>query len=296
MYQFSSGFELLELTKKYNIPISEVVINYEHEMTGDSKDTLIEKMASNLDVMRKSIERGLKEDVKSVGGFIGGDAKRLYDKIINNFTISGETVSKAVASAVAVSEVNAAMGKIVAAPTAGSSGVIPGALITIARKFGKSDDELIKSLFTSSGIGIIIAKNATLSGAEGGCQAEVGSASAMAAAALVELMGGSPEEALNAASFAIMNLLGLVCDPVAGLVEVPCVTRNAVGAANALICADLALSGMRSIIPFDDVVSAMDSVGKAMPCALKETAEGGLAKTATGIKLKMNMRDRKSVV
>ncbi|AEF17141.1 L-serine dehydratase, iron-sulfur-dependent, alpha subunit [Thermoanaerobacterium xylanolyticum LX-11] len=291
MYQFSSGFELLELTKKYSIPISEVVINYEHEMTGDDRDVIIEKMSSNLDVMRKSIERGLKEDVKSVGGFIGGDAKRLYDKIINNFTISGETVSKAVASAIAVSEVNAAMGKIVAAPTAGSSGVIPGALITIARKFGKNDDELIKSLFTSSGIGIIIAKNATLSGAEGGCQAEVGSASAMAAAALVELMGGSPDEALNAASFAIMNLLGLVCDPVAGLVEVPCVTRNAIGAANALICADLALSGMKSIIPFDEVVSAMDSVGKAMPCALRETAEGGLAKTATGIKLKMNMRE-----
>ncbi|WP_209454079.1 L-serine ammonia-lyase, iron-sulfur-dependent, subunit alpha [Thermoanaerobacterium butyriciformans] len=291
MYQFNSGFELLELTRKYNMPISEVVINYEHEMTGNDREIIINKMKANLDVMRKAIEKGLKDDIKSVGGFIGGDAKRLYDKIINNFTISGETVSKAVASAIAVSEVNASMGKIVAAPTAGSSGVIPGALITIARKFGKSDDELIRSLFTSSGIGIIIAKNSTLSGAEGGCQAEVGSASAMAAAALVELMGGSPDESLNAASFAIMNLLGLVCDPVAGLVEVPCVTRNAIGTANALICADLALSGMKSIIPFDDVISAMDSVGKMMPCALKETAEGGLANTTTGIKFKMNFSE-----
>ncbi|MGF7398679.1 L-serine ammonia-lyase, iron-sulfur-dependent, subunit alpha [Thermoanaerobacterium thermosaccharolyticum] len=288
MYQFNSGFELLELTRKYNMPISEVVINYEHEMTGDDRELIINKMAANLDVMRKSIEKGLKDDIKSVGGFIGGDAKKLYDKIINNFTISGETVSKAVASAIAVSEVNASMGKIVAAPTAGSSGVIPGSLITIARKFGKSNDELIRALFTSSGIGIIIAKNSTLSGAEGGCQAEVASASAMAAAALVELMGGSPEQSLYAASFAIMNLLGLVCDPVAGLVEVPCVTRNAVGTANALICADLALSGIKSIIPFDDVISAMDNVGKMMPCALKETAEGGLAKTTTGIKFKMN--------
>ncbi|WP_096230156.1 L-serine ammonia-lyase, iron-sulfur-dependent, subunit alpha [Thermoanaerobacterium sp. RBIITD] len=286
MYQFNHGNELIELTKKYNLPISKVVLLFENEMTGKDKESIFNDMIKILEIMKRSVEKGLKDDVKSVSGLIGGDAKKLYDKIINNFTISGETVSKAVASAIAVSEVNASMGKIVAAPTAGSSGVIPGALITIGKKFGKSDEELAYALFTASGIGIIIAKNASLSGAESGCQAEVGSASAMAAAGLVELMGGTPEEAFNAASFAIMNLLGLVCDPVAGLVEIPCMTRNAIGTANALICADMALSGIKSFIPFDEVVDAMGKVGRMIPCALKETAEGGLAKTLTGIKFK----------
>jgi len=286
MYQYNHGNELLELTKKYNLPISQIVILEENERTGMPTEEIFKKMEENLLVMRESIEKGLNEDIVSVSGLSRGDAKKLYERVTIGNTLSGETIAKAVASALAVTEVNASMGKIVAAPTAGSSGVIPGALVTIGRKFGKSNSEMTKALFTASGIGVIIAKNATLAGAEGGCQAEVGSASAMAAAALVELIGGTAEECFNAASFAIMNLLGLVCDPVAGLVEVPCEKRNAIGTTNAIICADLALAGMESIIPFDEVVDAMYRVGRSIPCALRETAEGGLAKTPTGIKLK----------
>lgn len=286
MYQFNHGNELLKLTNKYNLPISSIVILSEQERTNDDDKNIFRKMKENYYVMKNSIEKGLVENIKSVSGLIGGNAKKLYDNLLNNFTLSGETISKAVASAIAVSEVNASMGKIVAAPTAGSSGVIPGSIITIGRKFGKSDEEITYSLFTTSGIGIIIAKNATLSGAEGGCQAEIGSASAMASSGLVELMGGTPEMALNAASLAISNLLGLICDPVAGLVEVPCMTRNAIGTVNAIICADLSLSGIKSLIPFDEVVETMLKVGRMMPCALRETAEGGLAKTTTGLKLK----------
>lgn len=293
MYQYSHGYELLELTKKHNLPISKIVIMAEHEKTGEDLNIIFEKMKKNLLVMRDSINKGLNEDLKSVSGLTGGDAKKLYERVIIGNTLSGETIAKAVASALAVTEVNASMGKIVAAPTAGSSGVIPGALVTIGRKFGKSNDDMTEALFTASGIGVIIAKNATLAGAEGGCQAEVGSASAMAAAALVELMGGTPEQCLSAASFAIMNLLGLVCDPVAGLVEVPCEKRNAIGTANAIICADLAIAGIDSIIPFDEVVDAMYRVGRSIPSTLRETAEGGLAKTLTGIKLKEKIFEEK---
>jgi len=292
MYQFNHGYELLELTKKFNLPISQIVVLAEQEKTGEGLDTIFQKMRNNLKVMKEAINKGLNEDLKSVSGLSGGDAKKLYERIIIGNTLSCETMAKAAASALAVTEVNASMGKIVAAPTAGSSGVIPGALITVARKFGKSDDDMTRALFTATGIGIIIAKNATLSGAEGGCQAEVGSASAMAAAALVELMGGTPEQCLTAASFAIMNLLGLVCDPVAGLVEIPCEKRNALGALNAMICADFAIAGMDSVIPFDEVVEALYKVGKAIPYALRETAEGGLAKTPTGIKLKKKIFEK----
>ncbi|AIS52256.1 L-serine dehydratase, alpha chain [Thermoanaerobacter kivui] len=286
MYQYNHGYELLELTKKFNLPISQIVMLEEQERTGEDLNVIFQKMKNNLLVMKESINKGLNEDLKSVSGLSGGDAKKLYERVVIGNTLSGETIAKAVASALAVTEVNASMGKIVAAPTAGSSGVIPGALVTIGRKFGKSDDDMTRVLFTASGIGIIIAKNSTLSGAEGGCQAEIGSASAMAAAALVELMGGTPEQCFTAASFAIMNLLGLVCDPVAGLVEIPCEKRNAIGTANAIICADLAIAGMDSIIPFDEVVDAMYRVGRSIPCALRETAEGGLAKTPTGVRLK----------
>lgn len=167
MYQFNHGYELLELTKKFNLPISQIVVLAEQEKTGEGLDTIFQKMRNNLKVMREAINKGLNEDLKSVSGLSGGDAKKLYKRIIIGNTLSCETMAKAAASALAVTEVNASMGKIVAAPTAGSSGVIPGALITVARKFGKSDDDMTRALFTATGIGIIIAKNATLSGAEG---------------------------------------------------------------------------------------------------------------------------------
>jgi L-serine dehydratase len=195
-------------------------------------------------------------------------------------------MAKAVAASMAVLEVNASMGKIVAAPTAGSSGILPGALISVGEDFKKNDDDICKALFTASAVGYIITRNATVSGAEGGCQAETGAAAAMASAAIVEMLGGTAEEALAAAAITIKNILGLVCDPVAGLVEVPCVKRNAIGTANALISADMALAGIKSVIPFDEVVEAMYKVGRSLPSSLKETSLGGLATTPTGIKLK----------
>lgn len=193
---------------------------------------------------------------------------------------------RAMARAISSSEVNAAMGKIVACPTAGSCGILPAVIISAGEKLNKSEEELVNALFTASGVGIIIAKNATLSGAEGGCQAECGSAAAMASAAVVEMMGGTVEQALDAAAIVIKNILGLVCDPVAGLVEVPCAKRNIAGTVNALTTADIVMSGVKSMIPFDEVVWAMYKVGKQLSPELRETALGGIAITPTALKLK----------
>lgn len=217
---------------------------------------------------------------------IGGDAIKIANYAKDSKPLCGEFLTNAMARALSCSEVNAAMGRIVAAPTAGSCGIIPAVIISAGERLGKSEEELIQALFTASGVGIIIAKNATLSGAEGGCQAECGSAAAMAAAAVVEMMGGTPAMALDAAAIVIKNVLGLVCDPIAGLVEVPCAKRNVAGTVSSLTTADLVMSGVKSMIPFDDAVSAMYSVGKQMPCELRETAMGGLAATKTGILLK----------
>ncbi|MBL4936784.1 L-serine ammonia-lyase, iron-sulfur-dependent, subunit alpha [Clostridium sp. YIM B02515] len=282
----NTGEELIEICKKENISIAEYTIREEIKETGISREEIIEKMAKNLEVMKESANRGLKNKVVSVSGLIGGDAKRLYDYLEKGNTLCDKFILKAMARALSSSEVNAAMGRIVAAPTAGSCGIMPAVIISAAEKLEKSDKEMIEALFTASGVGIIIAKNATVSGAEGGCQAEVGSASAMASAAVVEMMGGTPEQALNAGAIIIKNILGLVCDPIAGLVEAPCAKRNASGTVAALTTADLVMSGVKSIIPFDDTVLAMYRVGKSMPCELRETALGGLASTPTGIKLR----------
>lgn len=281
---YTKGKDLINLTKETNKKIWELVLDYECERTGKTKEEIFEGMKNVLKVMIDSANKGLNEEINSISGLIGGNAKKVedYRKIK---TISGEIINKAMARALSVSEVNASMGKIVAAPTAGSAGILPAVIITAAEVLGKNEDEMVKALFTASGIGQIIAKNATVSGAEGGCQAECGSAAAMAAAAVVEMAGGTPEQALHAASIAIQNILGLVCDPVAGLVEAPCYLRNSSGAVNALTSADLALAGVKSIIPFDEVVDAMYKVGKALPFELRETALGGIASTPTGQKL-----------
>jgi L-serine dehydratase len=195
---------------------------------------------------------------------------------------SGYTACRAAASSMAVVEVNASMGRIVAAPTAGASGILAGALIEAGRQRGWSDETLIEGLFTAGAVGLIFAKNATISGAGGGCQAETGVAASMTAAALVEISGGAPVQALDAAAMAMKNVMGLICDPVAGLVECPCIKRNALGAVNAMLCADMALAGITSLIPFDEVVAAMYAVGKDIRVEYRETARGGLATTPTG--------------
>ncbi len=282
---FTNGKELLDLCNEHNKKIYEVMLAKEVELSGLSEEEIRGKMRESLEIMKSAVNSGLNEEIKSLSGLIGGEGKKIKERRDTNKPVCGLVMSKAISSAMAVLEVNAAMGRIVAAPTAGSCGIIPGTLITMQEEFGLEDEDIINALITASAIGMIITKNATVAGAEGGCQAETGSAAGMAAGAVVELMGGTPEASLSAASMCIKNILGLVCDPIAGLVEVPCQTRNAMGAANALICAEIALSGVSSIIPFDEVVDTMYKVGRSIPFELRETALGGLADTPTGRKI-----------
>jgi len=282
----NTGEELINICKEKNISIWEYALEAESEESGLSQDVIFEKMKKNFQVMINSSNEALHTEVISVSGLIGGDAHRLYKYSQNGFSLTGEFVTKAMARALSSSEVNAAMGKIVACPTAGSCGILPAAIISAGEKLNKSEDEMIKALFTASTVGVIIAKNASVSGAEGGCQAECGSAAAMASAAIVEMMGGTPEQSLYSSTFCIQNIMGLVCDPVAGLVEVPCALRNASGVTNALISADMAIAGIKSIIPFDETIAAMYKVGRQLPMELRETALGGIADTPTGQRLK----------
>ncbi|KPU26483.1 serine dehydratase [Caloranaerobacter sp. TR13] len=282
---FNTGEELLKIANEKGLKLWEIILQNEAQVSEINEKELRNKMKENLLVMKESSTRGLENDIKSISGLIGGDSKKVENYRKNKKTLCGDVINKAMARALSCSEVNAAMGKIVAAPTAGSCGIIPSVIFTAAEVLDANEEDIINALFTAAGIGQIIAKNATISGAEGGCQAECGAASAMAAAAVVEMAGGTPEMSLHAAAIAIKNILGLVCDPIAGLVEAPCAKRNASGAANALISADLALAGVKSIIPFDEVVEAMYNVGRALPVELRETALGGLAATPTGKKL-----------
>ena len=283
---FNKGTELLNLCKKQNKKIYEIVIEKEMNDANISYEELMDKMTLVLDTMINSSNSALDKEIISISRLTGGNAKKMENYKNQNKTISGDLITSAMARALSTSEVNASMGRIVAAPTAGASGILPSALITTKERFNLSDEDMIHGLFTAAGIGEVVAKNATISGAEGGCQAECGVASSMAAAAIIEMVGGDVEASLNAASFALINILGLVCDPVSGLVEFPCALRNASGVANALISADLAMAGIKSLIPFDEVVDAMYKVGKAMPETLRETALGGVAATPTGEKLK----------
>jgi L-serine dehydratase len=282
MYQFKSGVELLNLCASHNLTIGAPM--EAREKQNGHKNPRAE-MAKNLNVMKQAIAKGIQITERSPSGLSGGDAKKVIDYIESGQSLSGASVMQSVAAAMGVMEVNGTMGLIVAAPTAGSCGILPGALVERGQDRGKSDEDLIDALFTAGAVGYIVTRNATVSGAEGGCQAETGTAAAMAAAGLVELFGGTPEQALTAAAITIKNIMGLVCDPIAGLVECPCTKRNAIGVANALMSADLSLAGVESNIPFDEVVESMYRVGKQMSSDLRETALGGLAITPAGKKL-----------
>jgi len=284
-YKFTTGAELLELCRSKEMPIYKIMIERECEMKEIDPSQVIDSMYDAYTVMKEAIENGMDSEIKSVGGLIGGGAYKLNTYANTNDSLAGKPMSDAIAAAMAVSEVNASMGRIVAAPTAGSCGILPGALVKIGLDRGVSDEVIVNGLMTASAVGMIIARNATVSGAEGGCQAETGTAAAMAAAGLVEMFDGSPDFALSAAAFTIKNILGLVCDPIAGLVECPCEKRNAIGTANAIISADMALAGISTIVPFDEVVEAMRSVGRIMSPTLKETSMGGLADAPTARKL-----------
>ena len=283
MISFNSIAELVELAQKANCPISQIVIQWELENNFVSEEKQRAMMLKNWQVMEESLKRGLKNYEKSVSGLTGGDAVKLYAYRQHGYT--GEAVLSAAASAVGVSEVNAVMGRIVACPTAGSCGIVPAAIYAAAEKNGNNIDEIVDALFTASGIGMVVEANASIAGAYGGCQAECGTAAGMAAGALVQLAGGTPEMVGNAVALAMKNLLGLACDPVAGLVEVPCVKRNGFIAVHAMVAADMAMAGVQSVIPVDDVIDALNRIGRSMPSSIKETAEGGLATTKTGLRL-----------
>ncbi|MFX3629838.1 MAG: L-serine ammonia-lyase, iron-sulfur-dependent, subunit alpha [Ectobacillus sp.] len=281
---FRNVAELVERAESKGVKIAQIMIEQEMQVTGLSRQDIMHKMEQNLTVMEKAVEQGL-QGVHSVTGLTGGDAVLLQNYINSGKALSGTFILDAVSKAVATNEVNAAMGTICATPTAGSAGVVPGTLFAVKNKLNPTREQMIEFLFTAGAFGFVVANNASISGAAGGCQAEVGSASGMAAAAIVEMAGGTPKQAAQAMAITLKNMLGLVCDPVAGLVEVPCVKRNAMGAANAMIAADMALAGIQSRIPCDEVIDAMFKIGQTMPVALRETAQGGLAATPTGREL-----------
>ncbi|HDF7288072.1 TPA: L-serine ammonia-lyase, iron-sulfur-dependent, subunit alpha [Staphylococcus aureus] len=284
---FDSIGETIDYAVENNMSFADIMVKEEMELSGKSRDEVRAQMKQNLDVMRDAVIKGTTGDgVESVTGYTGHDAAKLRDYNETHHALSGYEMIDAVKGAIATNEVNAAMGIICATPTAGSSGTIPGALFKLEKTHDLTEEQMIDFLFTSALFGRVVANNASVAGATGGCQAEVGSASAMAAAAAVAIFGGSPEASGHAMALAISNLLGLVCDPVAGLVEIPCVMRNAIGSGNALISADLALAGIESRIPVDEVIEAMDKVGRNLPASLRETGLGGLAGTPTGEAIK----------
>lgn len=282
MLQYESVQELVTAAQEAGQTLSQVILKDQSEQMECSQEELFAQMRERFLFMSKSVENGLNTHEKSTSGLSGGDAQKLQQYAVQNRGFLGPVFDKAVAKALAVAEQNACMGKIVAAPTAGSCGILPAALLTVMEERSLPENDVIMALFTAAGIGMVIANKASVSGAEGGCQAECGSASAMAAAALTELGGGTPRMAAEACAMSLKGVLGLVCDPVAGLVEVPCVKRNAMGVTNAFTAAEMALAGVESRIPVDEVILAMKQVGRAMSSTLKETAQGGLADTPTG--------------
>jgi len=287
---FSTIKELVALATEQKKPISEIMIEQEMEMTQQSREYIWEKMEKNLQTMKNAVERSVEgEGVFSPTGLTGGDALKMKKYRERGKTLSGDSILAGVQYALGTNEVNAAMGLVCATPTAGASGTLPGVVFSIADTMKLNHEQEVRFLFTSAAFGMVVANNAMIAGATGGCQAEVGSASAMAAAAAVEAAGGTPQESSEAFATALGNLLGLVCDPVAGLVEVPCVKRNAIGAGNALIAADMALAGITNVIPADETIEAMRSIGVRMPRELRETGLGGLAGTRTGVAIKMRI-------
>lgn len=283
--EYTTIRELVETALEKGRSIGKAVLEDQAVQMEQSEEALMAQMEKSLQVMEKAVERGMDPQLRSTSGLTGGDAWKMmeYGK---SGGITGSFMTGAMARALAVSEYNAAMGKIVAAPTAGSCGIMPGCLVSVMKERNISREKVIEGMFTAAGFGMVIAKRASVSGAQGGCQAECGSAAAMTAAAMVEMMNGSPKQAADACAIALKNQLGLVCDPVAGLVEIPCIKRNVAGIMVAFSSADMALAGIESRIPADEVIDAMKEVGNSLPCALKETAQGGLANTPTAKRMK----------
>ncbi len=282
---FTNGKELLKLCNNEEKKISDIMLERETTLGNLNTESILSRLQISLDIMKDSAHAPIKTPTESLGGLIGGEGKKIIEFSSSRKPLCGSMLTTAIAYAMAVLEVNGTMGLIVAAPTAGSSGIVPGSLIAYCEENNYDDEIILKGLLNASAIGYLLTRNASVSGAEAGCQAEVGAASAMAASAITELHGGTPEMCLHASSIAISNLLGLVCDPIAGLVEAPCQSRNAIGVSNAFTCAQLALSGIQHPIPFDEMADAMYHVGCSLPFELRETALGGNAATPTGCTL-----------
>ncbi|MEC0229449.1 L-serine ammonia-lyase, iron-sulfur-dependent, subunit alpha [Paenibacillus alba] len=283
--RFSHLHELTALCLKEGKPIHQLMAEEQAQESGRTLKQETDKMHSYYLVMKDAVKRGLTRDTLSRSGLTGNDAKRAMALIEVQSSLLGPIAGKALAYALSVSEVNASMGRIIATPTAGSCGVIPGVFLSVQEHFGWSDDRMTEGLFTAGALGYVIANRSFVSGAEGGCQAEIGSAVAMAAGALTELRGGTPEQAVHAVGLALKNSLGLICDPVGGLVEIPCIVRNGFGAVSAITASEMAIAGIRSVIPSDEVIGAMLEVGGGMPDKYRETAKGGLAATPTGTRI-----------
>lgn len=286
---FHTAEELLALCEKENKSIAEIMRLREIIYGEDDADYVEIRMQKALSIMRNSAHKPLDEILTSMGGMIGGEASKLNQRFMAGKSICGGVLSKVLIYSQAVLEVNASMGVIVAAPTAGSSGVLPAVLFALEEEFDLDEKTLLDGLFTAGAIGYLLMRNSSVAGAEAGCQAEVGSASAMAAAAATAMMGGTPSQCIDAAAIALSNLLGLVCDPIAGLVEAPCQSRNATGAANALTCAETVLSGIKAVVPFTEMADTVLKVGRKLPRELRETALGGCAATPTGCALKCSI-------
>ncbi len=287
MLKYESIQELVSAAENGGMKISELVLQDQAESMETEPEELYKTMQNSFEVMKKAVETGQKSDQRSMSGLTGGEgyAMKAYSETADG-GLCGTFMTRAIARALAVAGCNASMGRIVAAPTAGSCGILPGCLVSLYEDRGFDEHDLVMSMFTAGAFGMVIANNACIAGAQGGCQAECGSASGMAAAALVEVMGGTPAQCADACAIAIVNQLGLVCDPVAGLVEIPCIKRNVSGLMIAFSSADMALAGVAPKIPADECVDAMREVGNALPAALRETAGGGLATTPTGLKLR----------
>ena len=285
---FRSLTEILEQSQQKKKPFWEIVVEDDMTMRQVSKESSFSKMNTMYQAMREA-DLSYDASLRSASGLVGGDGQKILEASKNKTLFCGDFLCRVMARAVKMGESNACMRRIVAAPTAGSCGVLPAVLLTCEEERNIPNKTMLESLFVAAGIGEVIAARAFISGAEGGCQAEIGSASAMAAGAVAYLNGGGNEEIVHASALALKNLLGLACDPISGLVEVPCVKRNVIGAVNAVTSADLAIAGVRSAVPADEVIDAMRDIGIQMPCSLRETGEGGLAATPTGLKITQDL-------
>lgn len=274
---FKNAKELLTLCQDHQLPISEIMRQREIIVGETTDESVNSRMARVLEIMKDAAFSPVKTPVKSMGGLIGGEAQKLSRHLASGKGICGNVLEKAITYAMATLETNASMGLIVASPTAGSAGIVPGLLLALQEVYDFSDEDIQKALFNAGAIGYLAMRNATVAGAVGGCQAETGVAAAMAASAATELMGGTPLQCTYAASTVLMNMLGLVCDPVGGLVEHPCQNRHASGVAIALVAAEMSLAGITQLIPLDEMITIMFTVGKKLPAELRETALGGCA-------------------